>query len=91
MIELNPYQKEIPNIGSTLDKAKLKEQTDAFEAVILKILLDTGMENEKNLFSDVKDPGDKIFKSMYREELANASAGSFGFSELLFNYLSQKA
>jgi hypothetical protein len=28
---------------------------------------------------------------MYREELAKASAGSFGFSQMLYDYLSQKS
>ncbi len=87
---IQPYQSAIPTINDTQDKTKLKEQTDAFEALIIKILLDTSMENDKNIFSDVNDPGEKIFKSMQREELANASAGSFGFSQLLFDFLSQK-
>ena len=71
------------------DKA-LQEQTDAFEAVIVKMLLANAMKDENNIFSSQKDPGDKIYKSMYREELSKASAGSFGFSQMLYDYLSQK-
>jgi peptidoglycan hydrolase FlgJ len=44
----------------------------------------------KIFFSQQNDPGDKIYKSMYREELAKASAGGFGFSQMLFDFLSQK-
>jgi hypothetical protein len=80
----------VPKIDSNSDEAKLREQTDAFESVILKMLMDNAMKEEKNLFSQQNDPGDKIYKSMYREELAKASAGGFGFSQMLFDYLSRK-
>lgn len=80
----------IPKIDSNIDAAKLKEQTDAFESIIIKMLMDNAMKDEKNLFSEQNDPGDKIYKSMYRDELAKASAGSFGFSEMLYDFLSRK-
>ncbi len=80
----------LPKIDPSVDEKALKEQTDAFEAVIVKMLLDNAMKEENDIFSSQKDPGDKIYKSMYREELANASAGSFGFSQMLYEYLSQK-
>ncbi|WP_321778901.1 rod-binding protein [Sulfurimonas sp.] len=80
----------IPKIDSNLEDAKLKEQTDAFESIIIKMLMDNAMKDEKNLFSEQNDPGDKIYKSMYRDELAKASAGSFGFSEMLYDFLSRK-
>ncbi|DAB27419.1 MAG: hypothetical protein A2513_07030 [Sulfurimonas sp. RIFOXYD12_FULL_33_39] len=82
--------KELPKIDAKADNAKLREQTDAFESVILKMLMDNAMQDEKNLFSQSNDPGDKIYKSMYREELAKASAGGFGFSQMLYDFLSQK-
>lgn len=80
----------VPKIDSDSDEARLREQTDAFESVILKMLMDNAMKEEKNLFSEQNDPGDKIYKSMYREELAKASAGGFGFSQMLFDFLSRK-
>ena len=80
----------IPRINANVEDAALKEQTDAFESVILKMLMDNAMKNQEDLFSSQKDPGDKIYKSMYREELAKASAGGFGFSQMLYEYLSQK-
>ena len=83
-------QHGIPKIDEKVDDAELREQTDAFESVILKMLMDNAMKDEKNLFSQQNDPGDKIYKSMYREELAKASAGGFGFSQMLYDYLSQK-
>jgi len=82
-------QHTIPKIDEKAEDAALREQTDAFESVILKMLMDNAMKDEKNLFSSQNDPGDKIYKSMYREELAKASAGGFGFSQMLYDYLSQ--
>lgn len=84
------YQKAVPTVGAKEGDKALREKTDQFEAIIVKMMLDEAMKEEKNLFSSVNDPGDKIFKSMYREELSNASAGGFGFSQMLFESLSQK-
>jgi len=80
----------IPKIDVNAEDKDLREQTDAFESVILKMLMDNAMKDEKNLFSSQNDPGDKIYKSMYRDELSKASAGSFGFSQMLYDYLSKK-
>jgi Rod binding domain-containing protein len=80
----------IPKIDINVDDKGLRKQTDAFESVIIKMLMDNAMKDEKNLFSSQKDPGEKIYKSMYRDELSKASAGSFGFSQMLYDYLSRK-
>ncbi len=80
----------IPKIDKNLDEVALRERTDAFESIIIKMMLDNAMKDEKNLFSEQNDPGDKIFKSMYRDELSKASAGGFGFSEMLFNHLKEQ-
>jgi len=88
--QLATQNKPIPKIDEKATDKALKEQTDAFEAIIVKMLMDNAMKDEKNIFSSQNDPGDKIYKSMYREELSKASAGSFGFSQMLYEYLSQK-
>ena len=90
-VPLLSQQHIIPKIDPKAEDETLREQTDAFESVILKMLMDNAMKDEKNLFSQQNDPGDKIYKSMYREELAKASAGGFGFSQMLFDFLSQKS
>ncbi|MEJ2372809.1 MAG: rod-binding protein [Sulfurimonas sp.] len=82
--------KAIPKIDPNTTEDALRKQTDAFEAIIVKMLMDNAMKDDKNIFSSANDPGDKIYKSMYREELSKASAGSFGFSQMLYDYLSQK-
>ena len=81
---------QIPMIGQREDKAALREKTDQFEAIIVKMMLDNALKDEKNIFTNKNDPGDRIYKSMFRDELSRAGAGSFGFSQLLFEYLSEK-
>lgn len=70
------------------DDARLKEQTDQFEAFFIKKVLDISLKNENELFP--KDAGDKIYNSMYNDTMSNNLSGSFGFSELLFNFLKQR-
>ncbi|MBA1432085.1 MAG: rod-binding protein [Epsilonproteobacteria bacterium] len=82
--------KDIPKIDAHAEDTQLRKQTDAFEAIIIKMLMDNAMKDSKDLFSSQKDPGEKIYKSMYRDELSKASAGSFGFSQMLYDYLSRK-
>lgn len=77
----------LPKVEKNLDKEALKTQTDQFEAIILKQLMDVSMKDENTLFG--KDPGDKIYNSMYREELSKIGAGNFGLSQILFDYLSE--
>jgi len=96
MNSLNPQlqsisqQHTIPKIEPKAEDAELRKQTDAFESVIVKMLLDTAMKDEDNLFTSQNDPGEKIYKSMYRDELSKSSSGSFGFSQMLYDYLGQK-
>jgi len=80
----------IPKVKASQDEAKIREKTDQFEAIIIKMMLDNAMkDDDKGLFTS-KDPGTKIYKSMYRDELSKASAGSFGFSQMLFEFLTEQ-
>lgn len=88
--KMNTINPKIPTIDASSQDKALRKQTDAFEAVIVKMLMDNAAKNDTDLFTDQKDPGDKIYKSMFRDELSKASAGSFGFSQMLYDYLSQK-
>lgn len=80
-------KQNIPKIQEGLDKVALKKQTDQFEAIILKQLLDVSMKDENTLFG--KDPGDKIYNSMYRDEISKVGAGNMGISNMLFEFLSE--
>ena len=88
-MEIATSYTNVPKINKNVEDKELREQTDAFEAVIVKMLMDNAAKNETDVFSSQKDPGDKIYKSMYRDELSKASAGSFGFSQMLYDYLSR--
>ena len=67
---------------------KLKESTDAFEAFLIKQVLDISLKHENSLFG--KDAGDKIYNSMYNDAISKNLSGAFGFSKLLFDYLKEK-
>lgn len=75
------------NISSADDKA-LREQTDKFEALFIKMLLDTSLKLDNPMYP--KQPGSDIYNSMFKEQLAENLSGSFGYSELLFNYLKER-
>jgi len=68
-----------------LNDVKLKEKTDQFESMLLKTLLDVSMKDTNKLFG--KDAGDKIYQSMFRDEISKVSAGGFGISDTLFKFL----
>jgi Rod binding domain-containing protein len=78
----------IPKITQSNDDEKLKEQTDAFEAFLVKKILDISIKNENSIFG--KDSADKIYNSMYNDTMSQALGGGFGFSDILFNYLKEK-
>lgn len=71
------------------NKKKLKEQTDSFEALVLKQMLDISMNDEENsLFG--KSTGSHIYQSMYHDTLSKELTGSFGYSQLLYDFLTKK-
>ena len=88
--QLTIQNTNIPKINENVDDKELRAQTDAFEAIIIKMLMDNAAKNDNDIFSTQKDPGEKIYKSMYRDELSKASAGGFGFSQMLYEYLSRE-
>jgi len=70
------------------DDKRLKESTDAFEAFLVKKVLDISLKKENSIFG--KDAGDKIYNSMYNDTMSKALSGGFGFSQLLFNFLKEQ-
>lgn len=70
------------------DEAKLKKQTDAFEALIVKTMLSTAIKNEDPLYP--KEAGSDIYHSMYLDTLSESLSGSFGYSEMLLAYLKEQ-
>jgi len=78
----------VPKIIKSDNDAKLKEQTDKFEAFFIKKVLDISIKSDHSLFP--KGAGDEIYRSMYNDALSDKLSGRFGFSELLFNFLKQR-
>ena len=70
------------------DDKKLKEQTDQFEAFLIKKVLDISLKSENRLFG--KDAGDKIYQSMYNDTFSQALSGNIGFSQMLFDFLKEQ-
>jgi len=79
---------EPKKIIKTDDDKKLKEQTDNFEAFMIKSILDISLKRENSLFG--KDAGDKIYNSMYNDTMSKALSGGMGYSQLLFNFLKEQ-
>ena len=79
-------QKELVN---GMDTKALREQTDAFESFFVKMVLDIAIKTENPLFG--KDAGDEIYGSMYRQTMSEALSGGFGFSDMIYDYLLERA
>ena len=79
-------QKELVN---GIDTKVLREQTDAFESFFVKMVLDIAIKTENPLFG--KDAGDEIYGSMYRQTISEALSGGFGFSDIIYDYLLERA
>ena len=89
-LALNSYNdisaNKIKNANAKQD-ALLKEQTDAFEAFMVKAVLDIALkEDDKNSLYP-KAAGNDIYRSMYNDAMSKALSGNLGFSELLYDFL----
>lgn len=86
---LGAYQaSKTPMIDKNSSDEKLREQTDAFEAILLKFMLDTSLNLDSPLYP--KQPGADIYQSMYKDTLANHLSGGFGYSQMLFDWLKEQ-
>ncbi len=81
------YAKEIQSQNE--QDELLKEQTDAFEAFLIKEILDISLKKQNSLFG--KDASDEIYSSMYNDTMSKALSGGLGFSKLLFDFLKERA
>lgn len=93
----NIYNKDIlqtnkfDNIDSSklneLEDQKLREVSNDFESFFLNQILSTSLESNTTMVGN--GAGSDIIKSMYLESIANHSSGTFGISDMLYNFLSQ--
>ena len=70
------------------DDKQLKKLSQDFESIFLKQLLDVSMKN--STFAG-EGAGKDIVMGMYTDQLAQAGSGSFGFSGMIYDYLSQQS
>jgi Rod binding domain-containing protein len=76
---------KIKNSNQISDDKLLKEQTDNFESILIKQLLDDSLKAENSLFP--KQAGADIYQSMYNDAISKEVSGGFGFSKMLFDFL----
>ncbi|MBK1991640.1 rod-binding protein [Campylobacter sp. 2018MI35] len=76
-------------VAKTPQDQALKEQTDAFEAFLVKSVLDISLKNQNSLFG--KDASDEIYSSMYNDAMSKALSGGLGFSKLLYDFLKERS
>jgi len=86
--EINVSMHHKIDISNTKNLKKLKQVCDDFESEILNFYIKEALNSKNELFPE--SPGEKIYKSMYQEELSKTLSGNFGYSKLLFNYLKEK-
>lgn len=75
-------------VAKNAEDEALKEQTDAFEAFLVKSVLDISLKNQNSLFG--KDASDEIYSSMYNDTMSKALSGGLGFSKMLFDFLKER-
>ena len=81
------------NLSNNIDKRisnddkMLKEQTDNFESILIKQLLDNSLKTDNALFP--KQAGSEIYQSMYNDAISKEVSGGFGFSKMLFEFLKE--
>ena len=88
-LEFKASFKEQKELVNGIDTKALREQTDAFESFFVKMVLDIAIKTENPLFG--KDAGDEIYGSMYRQTMSEALSGGFGFSDMIYDYLLERA
>lgn len=69
----------------------LREQTDSFEAFLVKEILDISLKEDETNQLFPKAAGADIYKSMYNDTMSRALSGGLGFSELLYNFLKERS
>lgn len=73
-----------------LDDTKLKEQTDAFESLMIKEVLNIALKEDEKSSIFPKSAGADIYKSMQIDAYSRSLSGGFGFSQMLYDFLKQR-
>ncbi|MDL0088368.1 rod-binding protein [Campylobacter gastrosuis] len=90
-LAINAFNKtQTDTITQAKNDKLLREQTDAFEAFLVKEILDISLKEDESAKLLPKTAGADIYKSMYNDTMSKALSGGLGFSELLYNFLKER-
>lgn len=69
-----------------LEDKELREVANSFESFFLNQIMDVSLKST-NVAGE--GPGSDIIKGMYLQNIADNSAGTFGISDMLYDFLSK--
>lgn len=75
------------SVRETQNEKALKKACDDFESFFMQQILDVSFQNSSLAGEGT---GSKIIKGMYTENIAKASSGTMGISDMLFRFLSEQ-
>ena len=86
IFQTNKFDSITSNSLENLEDKKLREVSNEFESFFLNQILETSL---KNTSVAGESTGSDIIKGMYLQAVADSSSGTFGISDMLYNFLSQ--
>lgn len=88
LVDITTLQnKDFKNIKTdNLEDKELREVANSFESFFLNQIMDVSLKSTKIAG---EGPGSDIIKGMYLQNIADSSAGTFGISDMLYEFLSK--
>lgn len=88
LVDVSTLQnKDFKNIKTeNLENKELREVANSFESFFLNQIMDISLKSTKIAG---EGPGSDIIKGMYLQNIADSSAGTFGISNMLYEFLSK--
>ena len=88
LVDVSTLQnKDFKNLKTEdLEDKELREVANSFESFFLNQIMDVSLKST-NIAGE--GPGSDIIKGMYFQDIADRSAGTFGISDMLYEFLSK--
>lgn len=88
LVDVSTLQnKDFNNIKTKdLEDKELREVANSFESFFLNQIMDVSLKSTKIAG---EGPGSDIIKGMYLQTISDSSAGTFGISNMLYEFLSK--
>lgn len=88
LVDISTLQnKNFNNVKTdNLEDKELREVANSFESFFLNQIMDVSLKST-NVAGE--GPGSDIIKGMYLQNIADNSAGTFGISDMLYDFLSK--